>query len=151
MEPVSRFRLLRDPWLALTILACTALCLALPLLVGCAKTMLVLRAEKGGAAVLTLRGGSKVTLQGPGDLVFLCRTWGDSYFQIANPMNVTTCSGGQISSNGVKLGGVVTEAIVKGVISGTGVGAAGGAASGGGDALKSALEKLKKAEGAAAP
>ncbi len=54
-----------------------------------------------------------------------------------------------ISDNGVKFGGVVTEAIVRGVIAGTGVGAAGQGVSAAGDAaskaakLKAVVEKLE--------
>lgn len=103
---------------------------------GCAKTMFVVELEKGGTATLELHGGSKLKVKGPGELAYVCRTWGDSYFQVGD----WTCSGGQLSDNGAALGGIVAEAVVRAIVSSTGVGAAGGAASAAGALLGSSVE-----------
>ena len=93
-------------------------------LVSCAKTFLIVRVEDKGHATLTLMGGT-LELAGPGDLTFVCRTWGDSYFQVWQGTNTWTCSGGQLSDNGVKFGGVVVDAAVRAAAASMGVGAAG--------------------------
>lgn len=127
MGPLSRLRLLRDRYLVATILACTALGLGLPLLFGCAHATRICEwndagqlAEQYTTSTVVGTGETEIATAGCEAFVYSTKDTG-------------------ISDNGVKFGGVVTEAIVRGVVAGTGVGAAGqGASAAAGAASKAA-------------
>ena len=94
-------------------------------LTGCLKSVLLIDAEVGGSATLRLSSGAVVTLTGPAELRFLCRPWGDSYFEVGSDDYAWTCSGGKLSDNGVKLGSEIIAAAVRAALASTGAGAAG--------------------------
>ena len=98
-------------------------------LTGCLKSVLLIDAEVGGSATLRLSSGAVVTLTGPAELRFLCRPWGDSYFEVGSDDYAWTCSGGKLSDNGVRLGSEIIAAAVRAALASTGAGAAGAGAS----------------------
>jgi len=104
---------------------------------GCANTTLRVTVEAGGKATLALGEENELRLTGPAELEFRCRTWGDSYFQVLD----WTCSGGQLSDNGVRAIAAGVEAVVQAVLASTGVGAAGPALGGAAELIGGALQR----------
>jgi len=118
-----------DRNLLLTLVACTALCFAPSLLLGCAHATRICDWNDAGALS---RQYTTSTVVGTGETEIA--TAGCEAF-------VYSTKDTGISDNGVKFGGVVVEAIIKGVAASSGVGAAGQGAS----ALGGAAKKLQGA------